>query len=272
MDEYDRENEGDEVLDRSGSGDPPYANSDIQELLDIGYNLLDGFVTWDEELLHVGTRVAQQDAFNAEQLIDYLANYQHKGISEINEFDLRWFMLSHYIRKAQADPETEERLPASLKRFFRYLRTEQTELSPSWLASVLDDHAYFQQRRRAYHDLDQVDEHAWEELFSDWCRELEDDLDVRCLWLPRDLGDGMEWAPVMGWREATLQDEANREWQRERERLLAEGFDSETARNYLEASYRIWLDTPQQRLSDLSPREVIAQERAERTDTDEELP
>jgi hypothetical protein len=244
-------------------------SSEIQALLDLGYDQLDGFVMWEEETLQIGTRVAQQDAFNAEQLIDYLANHQHKGISEIDEYDLRWFMFSHYIRKAQADPETEERLPASLERFFAYLKTEHAELEPSWLPSVLEDRVFYQQRRNAYHELDQADEAEWEEGFQDWCLELEDDLDLRCLWLPRDMGDGMEWSIVMGWREATLQAEANREWQSGRERLLGHGNDYDSAREQLAAAYRIWLDTPQARLEEQSPREVILTERAERSSAEE---
>jgi hypothetical protein len=259
------------LQDESGAGaDEGEEGADIQALLDLGYEQLDGFVQWEEEALALGTRIPQQDAYNAEQLIDYLANHQHKGVSEIDEFDLRWFLFSHYIRKAQADPETEERLPDSLTRFFGYLKTQHSELEPSWLQGVLDDRGYYLQRRHAYHELDQADEQEWEIGFQEWCRDLEDDLDTRCLWLPRDMGEGMEWSPVMGWREATLQAEANREWQTGRDRLLRQGLNYDVARDQLAASYYIWLDTPQKRLGDLSPREVILAERADRSEDEEE--
>src|SRR5689334_19597965 len=92
-------------------GGEPQEEADIQSLLDAGYEQLDGFVTWLEETLGLDTRTAQQDCFNAESLLDYLANHQHKAAADINEFELRWFLFSHYIRKAMAEPETEERLP-----------------------------------------------------------------------------------------------------------------------------------------------------------------
>jgi hypothetical protein len=99
--------------------------------------------------------------------------------------------------------------------------------------------------------------------FQDWCAELDDDLDSRCLLLPRDLGDGMTWSDAMGWREATLHDEANEAWQRERDQLLTEGIDLEHARDQLKISYLDWVDSPQNRLDDRSPAEVIQTERLE---------
>jgi hypothetical protein len=250
--------------------DADSAESEIQRLLDQGYDQLDGFVRWEEERLGIGTRVAQQDCFNAEVLIDYLANHQQKGVAAITEYDLRWFLFSHYIRKAQADPETEERLPDSLTRFFQYLSTEHAELAPTWLSQVLDDQAFYQQRRLAYHELDQLDEQEWEEQFQEWCRELEEDLDLRSLWLPRDLGNGMEWSRVMGWREATLQHEANRSWQEERERLVQEGYDIDSIREQLTLDFHVWLDTEQDRLDGMTPREEIVTEREERNVEEEE--
>ncbi len=248
--------------------DSETADTDIQAMLDLGYEQLDGFLVWLEEKAGIGTRVAQQDCFNAECLIDYLANHQHKTVAECDEFDLRWFMFSHYIRKAMADPETEERLPASLERFFAYLEYEHHETFPSWLRGVLEDSAFFQRRRQAFQSLDANDERAWEQGFRAWSAELEDDLDARALWLPREMGEGMQWGDVMGWREATLYEEANRQWQRERRELLGEGLDVETARDYLTSSYRVWLDTPDQRLDDMTPREVIVIERQERADAE----
>lgn len=242
----------------------------IQAMLDLGYEQLDGFLVWLEEKAGIGTRVAQQDCFNAECLIDYLANHQRKTIASCGEFDLRWFLFSHYIRKAMADSETEERLPESLERFFAYLEREQHDLLPSWLPGVLDDSAFYLRRRQAYHALDADDERAWEKGFRAWSEELEDDLDARALWLPREMGEGMTWGDVMGWREATLYDEANRQWQEERGELLRQGLDVETIRDHLTTAYRVWLDTPDQRLDDLTPREVIVTERQERADEESE--
>ncbi|HZT41775.1 MAG TPA: hypothetical protein VFA07_06280 [Chthonomonadaceae bacterium] len=243
---------------------------DIQELLDIGYEQLDGFVSWLEATLGMDTRTAQQDCFNAESLLDYLANYARKTAIDVNEFELRWFLFNHYIRKAMADAETELRLPDSLRRFFLYLEEEHGYTQPDWLYQVLDDRDYYIKRRQEYADLDLVNEQRWQEGFRAWCAELEEDLDTRCLWLPRDLGDGMAWGDVMGWREATLQEEANRIWQEERRQLLEDGLDYEAARQHLLSSYLLWLETPQDRLDGKTPSQDIREERERREEEAEE--
>ena len=241
-------------------------DADIGSLLDAGYDLLDGFVTWLEEQAGLSTRIAQQDCFNAESLLDYLANHHRKSVDEINEFELRWFLFSHYIRKALADVETEERLPDSLLRFFSYLRAEHSYSVPDWVFSTLDDRAFYLKRRRDYIELDTEDERAWESGFRIWCTELEDDLDLRCLWLPKDLGMGISRADAMGWREATLMEESNNLWQSERQELLRSGLDYETVREQLTESNRIWATTPQDRLEGQTPLEVILAERQERVE------
>ncbi len=245
------------------------ADQDIQAILELGYDQLDGFRVWVDERLEMGARIAEQDCFNAEFLIDYLANHQRKGIAFINEFELRWFMFSHYIRKAMADEETETRLPESLQRFFGYLRAEHLDAVPEWVGGVMDDIEFYSNRRQQYAALDSMDERAWEQEFRLWCDELEEDLDTRCLWLPRDIGDGIAWSDVMGWREATLHAQANAEWQREREQLLQQGLDFETLRDYLMDTYLAWLDTPQGRLEEQNPREIILAERMEREELGE---
>lgn len=244
-------------------------NPDIEALLDLGYEQLNAFTEWVDTTLELGSRLAEQDSFNAEFLIDYLANHHQKSIADINEFDLRWFMFSHYIRKAQAEEEIEERLPESLHRFFTFLRREHQELMPDWVPGVLDDTSFYTRRRREYAALDSADERAWEVGFRAWCQELEDDLDTRCLWLPRELGDGLEWGDAMGWRESTLHREANENWQRERAELLRSGLDYEEAHAHLLQSYEAWMNTPQSRLDEESPLETIQAERLEREELTE---
>lgn len=240
------------------------ADQDTQALLELGYDQLDGFRIWVDERLELGSRIAEQDCFNAEFLVDYLANHQHKSVADINEFELRWFLFSHYIRKAMADDETENRLFESLQRFFGYLHKEHQELVAPWVAGTLDDDGFYINRRQAYSSLNNVDEQSWEIGFRTWCTELEDDLDTRCLWLPRDLGNGVEWSEAMGWREATLFGEANALWQRERDNLLRDGLDFESVRTELLANYYGWLDTPQPKLDEMTPMEVIQIEKIER--------
>lgn len=250
------------------TGDP--GDAAIEALLDVAYEQLDGFVAWLEQKRGVNTRTAQQDCFNAEALLDYLANHQRKSADAINEYELRWFLFSHYIRKAQAEAETEERLPLSLQNFFQFLQAEHGYTWPNWLRDGLDDHAFYLKRRRDYAALDSEDERAWEVGFQTWCAELEDDLDTRALLLPRELGDGMLWGEVMGWREATLWGEANDLWQAERAELLDSGLDFDRIRNPLYEVYRRWVDTPQDRLDGQTPAEVILDERQERDEAAEE--
>jgi hypothetical protein len=253
-------------IETEGGSDGAPGESDereIQELLDLGYEQLDGFVTWLEERQGIGTRAAQQDCFNAEALLDYLANHHRKSVSEVNEFELRWFIFSHYIRKSMAEPETEQRLIESLARFFDFLHAEHAELVPAWLPAVLSDDAYYHSRWTAYHELSQTDEEAWEYGFRLWCEDLEDALDARALWLPRDLGNGEVWGNVMGLFEASLYEEANRNWQTQREEMLASGMETEGVRDRLTADYYAWLESPLPHLDDETPRERIFRERLE---------
>ncbi len=236
---------------------------DIQGLLDTGYTQLDGFVEWLERMLEMDTRTAQQDCFNAESFVDFLANNQRKSALDASEYDLRWFVFSHYIRKSIADRETQLRLPGSLLRFFQYLHAAFKMDHADWIAATLEDQQFFEQRLHDLQSLAGEDEAVWKSGFRDWCEEIEQDLDMRCLWLPNDMGEGMEWGEQMGWREATLRDDANRLWQSEREALLTEGLSFDAMRDHLVVSNLFWLDTPQKRLEDFSPRQTIRGERAE---------
>ena len=246
------------------------ASGDIQEILNEGYERLDQFMQWGEETLGLDARTVQQDCFNAESLLDFLANAHRKRSEDINEFELRWFVFSHYVRKAMADIETETRLPDSLRRYYEFLRSEHTYFVPDWLYDTLDDRAFYEKRLREYRALPEEDERAWEVGFRQWCEELEDDLDTRSLWLPREIGDGLQWQDPMGWREATLYEEANQLWQNERTELLHNGMDFETARFRLTESYLGWLRMPQERLEDMTPLEIITQEREERAEAEDD--
>lgn len=257
-----REEEEDDLDTRSVIGD----------LLDEAYDLLDGFVEWLEAAARVDTRSAQQDCFNAESLLDFLANHYQKSIREMNEFELRWFVFNHYIRNADAvaDDATEERLPDSLRRFAMYLQAEHRIFLPEWASAVLDDGLLYRRRREQFKALDVENEAEWQHGYRQWQEEFEEELDTRCLLLPRELGDGMFWVDPMGWREATLYQEANELWQKERTTLLQEGLDYETVRSQLLDTYLYWIENEQDRLDGRSPRTVIQEERSERIDAEEE--
>ena len=240
---------------------------EITEILEEGYQLLDGFIAWCEESLKLDARTSQQDCFNAEALLDFLANHHRKSVREMNEFELRWFAFSHYIRKAMAESETEDRLLSSLTRFFNYLTVEHELILTDWMRAVLDDTSYYASRRAGFHGLSSEDERAWKIGFVNWCSELDEDLDTRCLLLPRHLGDGVEWSDTgMGWREATLRFEANEQWQKDREELISQGAGYEDARRELTIAYLDWTDAPQDRLDGLSPAQVILAERLDAAD------
>ncbi len=236
---------------------------DIQSLLEAGYGQLDGFVNWLESHVGLDSRTAQQDCCNAESLVDYLANQHRKSVPDVNEYELRWFVFSHYLRKSSADRETQERLTDSLQRFVQYLHEHSGMALPDWVAATLEDTIFYQQRLRALQVLAGEDEAEWKVGFRAWCEELENDLDLRCLWLPSDMGEGMSWGDAMGWREATLRDDANRRWQDERSELIADGLSLDAARDRLVTSYLIWLDTPQSRLDGATPRDTMRTERSE---------
>ena len=105
---------------------------DIQALLELGYEQLDGFRIWVDERLEMGARIAEQDCFNAEFLIDYLANHQRKGISDINEFDCAG-LCSVIIFVKRWLMRKRKRVCPILQRFFGYLRSEHRELVPAWV-------------------------------------------------------------------------------------------------------------------------------------------
>ncbi len=251
--------------DELGEGEWAEEESNLtSEILERGYELLDGFSGWLEGSLRVEVRDAEQDCFNAESYVDYLANVPQVTVFEATEYDLRWFFFSHYIRKAMGDEPTELRLPDSLRRFTEYLRAEHGYVVPDYVYATLDDRAFYTRRRAEYHALNPDDERAWAQGFEAWCEELETDLDTRCLWLPNDLGEGERWGEVQGWREAALYREALRMWLKEREELLGFGQDYDAMREELFIAYMDWLDEPQEKLEEDSPREVIRAERAER--------
>jgi hypothetical protein len=238
---------------------------DIQSLLDEAYDLLDGFVVWLEEELDEDVRLAQMDCTNCEFLLDYLANYEYKSIREMNEFDLRWFVFSHYIRKATAGYETEEMLLDSLRRFFNYLRKEHLYTVPEWIPAVLEDRVFYLKRLADFKKMEEEDEEEWQAAFREWCRDLEEDLSERLLWLPREMGEGLFWLDAMGWREAALYQEANHHWQTQRVHLLSQGLEHAEVLARLQTAYAEWLQAGQERLSGMSPLQIIQAERRERS-------
>jgi len=235
----------------------------ITDILDEGYGYLDGFVAWCTNELKLDQTTIRQDYLNAECFIDYIANNHRKAVQHVNEFELRWFVFSHYIRIELTDATTEERLLSSLQRFFNYLISQDVVAERDWVQGVLDDTTYYLARRSAYRSLNADDERAWKAGFENWCVELDEDLDTRCLLLPRQLGDGVLWSDAMGWREATLRYEANDRWQAERDVLISQGTGYEDIRGQLLIEFLEWVDTPQPRLDDQTPADVILAERLE---------
>ncbi len=234
---------------------------EIQDWLDEGYELLDRFVAWLETVLDIDTRTVQQDSFNAENLIDYLANHHHKGLDGANEFEIRWFLFSHYIRKSHGYPETQERLLQSLGRFYSFLRSARNFDVPEWLSRVLDEEGAYLRRLHDYRALESEDEAGWQFGFCMWGEEFADDLESRVLWLPRTVGNGLEWGDQMGWREATLHEEATQSWQNRRVELLEEGLNYDAIRIILTQEYLDWLNSPQERLESFTPAQVIIDEK-----------
>jgi hypothetical protein len=247
----------------------------ISGLLESAFALSIAFQEWSRSVCKLDEKLIRQDATNAESMLDYLANYHRKPFVKANEFEVRWFIFSHYIRKNSEDPETEERLLSSLRRFLSFMEDTTDYLVPDWFTAALDDVPFYQRRRAQYHGLNSEDEKEWRTGFEMWCEELNTDLDARCLLLPDTIGSGLFWSKEMGWREATLQAEANMLWQEQREELIADGFAFEQMREHLQISYLEWLDTPQDKLDGQSPFDVIQAEQLDAAedsdqDTDDE--
>ncbi len=241
----------------------------ISSLIDEGYNLLDDFIRWLEEELGATARLVQQDSFNGELLMEFLAHSHSKGFGEINEYELRWFIYSHAIRKSIADDNTQQRLPVSLINLFHFIQVKKELQIEPWLTTILQDGEAYQNRLQSYTSLSAEDEQKWQEGFAEWCAELDSDLEMRCLAIPADLGQGMYWRDEMGWREATLREEANRIWQQERLELLGSGADFEEALRQLQTSYYIWTDMPQDKLDGFTPSQIIMEEREARPEREE---
>ena len=263
MSDLNKDNESDSWSDDS--------TSQISILIEEGYNVLDEFIRWLEENIGATARLVQQDSFNGELLMEYLAHTHSKGFSEINEYELRWFLYSYSIRKSIADDNTQQRLLVSLSNLFHFLQsTHDVQVEP-WLTTVLQDGEAYQSRLHTYITLSAQDEQKWQEGFAEWCRELDSDLEMRCLAIPADLGHGLYWRDEMGWREATLREEASRVWQAERMELLNLGADFEEALRQLQTSYYTWTDMPQDKLDGFTPSQIIMEEREGRPERDDEM-
>lgn len=243
---------------------------DTQDILDEGYAILDGFARWLEEELNLDARVTQQDVFNAEMLVDYVAETARVSVMQMTEFDLRWFVYSHYIRNAKAETEIEERLIESLKRFVVYLKQEHGYFPEHWVEEVVNSPEIYTARWQALHQLDAGDEVEWLAGYRTWCAELEDTLDARGLTLPREMGDSLYWGETMGWREGTLRHRAHRMWLLHRAEMIGQGYGFEEMRDRLADAYIYWMDTPQSHLDGLTPKEMVLQERRERAEEEPE--
>ncbi len=237
--------------------------TDIQEILDAGYDLLGEFQIWIEKSLKIDSDTSQQDLYNVESLMEYLAYRGRRSLQKVDEFHLRWFVFSHYIRHSNAGKETEEHMPESLKRLYYFLQNAKGMFLPDWIEATLEDQSFYIHRRTAFREMNGEDEAQWIEEYRTWSEEMDSDLDSRCLLLPREITENILWGDKMGWREATLFEEANNLWQKERTELLLDGLDFESIRYDITSSYELWLSTPQIRLDDATPIEMILQERAE---------
>ena len=237
--------------------------SDIQTILDDGYDMLNEFQEWLEKSLKIDSDTAQQECYNAESLIEYLAYRARRHVQHIDEFHLRWFIFSHYIRNSIAGKETEERLLESISHLYQRLQLFAGFKQPDWMTATLEDQSFYLHRRSEYREMNGEDERQWQDQYRDWCEELENDLDARCLLMPRNLTESLKWGDKMGWREATLYEEANNNWQKERVALLMDGLDYDSIRFDLTSAYNLWLQTEQSRLDEETPLTVILEERAE---------
>ena len=81
--------------------DDELEETDIQEILDSGYDLLAEFSVWLEKSLRIDHDTAEQDIYNIESFMEYLAYRGRRSLLKPDEFHLRWFVFSHYIRHSK---------------------------------------------------------------------------------------------------------------------------------------------------------------------------
>ncbi|CCW34268.1 hypothetical protein CWRG_00715 [Chthonomonas calidirosea] len=229
--------------------------------------VLEAFLNWMTDLTdHTSTQVTWHYA-NVEAFLEYLSTVAQTTVFNLNEFDLRWFLFHYYIRhdSSYVEEAAAHILPASLGLFFQFLDEERGWKTPQWILDALRNQAWFEKRLIDYRKLSALDLEAAELAYVRWNQELLEDLDNRLLLLPKELVEGVLWNEPAGWREAALYRQASRLWLRLREELLADATLSESdVREALLSAYTNWVRTPQERLENQSPIEVILAERDER--------
>jgi len=227
---------------------------------------LEAFLNWMAALPDYTSQIRWHYA-NVEAFLDYLSTVAQITVFNLNEFDLRWFLFHYYIRHDSTYMEEEARhiLPTSLALFFRFLKEEKEWEIPQWVFETLQNQAWFETRLVDYQKLSTLDIESAELAYSRWNQELLEDLDNRLLLLPKVLVEGISWNEPAGWREAALYRQALRLWLKLRQELLTDPtLEESDIREILLSAYASWVRTPQERLENQSPIEVILAERDER--------
>jgi len=228
---------------------------------------LEAFLNWMAALPGYTSSQIRWHYANVEAFLDYLSTVAQIAAFNLNEFDLRWFLFHYYIRHDSAYMEEEARhiLPASLALFFQFLKEEAGWEIPHWTLEALQNQAWFETRLVDYQKLSTLDIESAELAYSRWNQELLEDLDNRLLLLPKVLVEGILWNEPAGWREAALYRQALRLWLKLRQELLTDpNLEESDIREILLSAYASWARTPQERLENQSPIEVILAERDER--------
>jgi hypothetical protein len=198
---------------------------------------------------------ATHDEQDADFFVQLMHGEQGVRLPAVTELDLRTFLYDLLPRKSMTTKEHGNAIRASLERFFDYLAASE-ELCYPWATAILRDDPAFEERWESCPGRQRND------ALGAWMAELYEDLDARVMLPANQLAGVGEWGETMGVEESQLYTTLGREWLRWRDAEIALG--NRTPKELwdrLTARQAEWEQTPQARLGDRPPSEVIVRER-----------
>ena len=222
----------------------------------------------DDDLLHRFTAELEGEGLsektvtvhtdNAALFLKYLTNWAGVPVAAVHELDLRTFLFDWYPRKVATSKTEAGRLPASLRRFFRFVERDRGIVCP-WVRELLGDKQSFMARWEA-----SPGGFFWDEGVVDWQQNHFATLEVLVLYPSTEIPGVMVWGGMQGITEATLHEELKRHWLLWRDELIRSGItQSDEVRAVLEKRAAKWLTTPHASYAGQTPVQAIDAERAQ---------
>ena len=200
-------------------------------------------------------RIARDEGF-AWLFTDIVHGIFGIALCAVTEYDLRVFLYDLFIRKSMARKSDVLAVRASLGRFFGHLADQEGVRYP-WARAILRDKQAFEIRYEEFPGgttLDDATRH--------WMSELYADLEERAMMPSLALAGGGEWSGDMGFIEASLLSELQREFLIWRDEIIRSGINSPAdVRAALAKQQETWETKPLARLKGRSPSAAIKAER-----------